>query len=72
MKYLKDSLRAVGEFQSRLLLTTMYFFILPIFSLMARGSGDPLGLKGFRAQRADGWLKREPSVLDLSSARQQF
>ncbi|CAN0340928.1 unnamed protein product, partial [Phaeothamnion confervicola] len=64
--------RAVGEFQSRLLLTTMYFFILPLFSLMARGSGDPLGLKGFRAQRPHGWLQRPQPGTDLESARQQF
>ena len=72
MKYLKDSLRAVGEFQSRLLLTTLYFFILPLFSLIARGSGDPLGLKGFRAPRPEGWLKRAQPDLDIASSRKQF
>jgi hypothetical protein len=45
---------------------------LPIFSLIARSSGDPLGLKGFSAAKGEGWLQRPAPDLDVASARKQY
>ena len=71
MKAIKEALHAVGEFQSRLLLTTLYFFVLPIFSVIAHCAGDPLGLRDFGAGKQT-WLKRQAAGSDLESVHRQY
>ena len=70
VKTFKESMHCVGEFQSRLLLTTLYFVGLGPFALMA-GKGDPLHLKDFDDGRT-GWLARRPETGQLEQARQQY
>lgn len=70
VKTFKESMHCIGEFQSRLLLTTLYFVGLGPFALMA-GKGDPLKLKDF-GDGTTGWLERRPETGQLEQARQQY
>ncbi len=70
IKTFKESMHCVGEFQSRLLLTTLYFVCLGPFALMA-GSGDPLKLKDF-ADGTTGWYPRRADSGQLEQAGQQY
>ena len=67
----KECMHCIGEFQSRLLLTTLYFVMLGPFSLLA-GKDDPLRLTDFSSQRPTGWMPRRPDTGRLEEARQQF
>lgn len=61
--------RAIGNFQSRVLLTLFYFLILAPFGLGVRLFRDPLRLK-FR--HCSHWLHRGPERrVDWESARRQ-
>lgn len=68
--YLKESFKAIGEFQSRLILTGFYFIIVPVFALMARMSGDALGFKG--KTQSSSWLKRNKGEHSLAEAQRQY
>lgn len=71
LKYLKHSLQAVGEFQSRLILTGFYFTVLPLFSLLARVfGGDALGFGGYK--HVSSWVKRPAPEHTLEEARRQY
>jgi len=67
--YLKESFQAIGEFQSRFILTAFYFFVVPFFALMARFKGDALGLKGYR--QVSSWISRPKAEHTLEEARRQ-
>jgi hypothetical protein len=67
LKFIKEAFHAVGEFQSRLLLTVLYFVIIPVFAIIAMISGDPLSLRD-----KPSWLKRPQPDTDVESARRQF
>jgi len=68
--YLKESFKAIGEFQSRLILTGFYFIVVPIFAVLAKLSGDALGFQGFN--KSSSWLKRNPAEHTLAEAERQF
>ncbi|MBS2034306.1 hypothetical protein JST97_04930 [bacterium] len=68
--YLKESFKAIGEFQSRLILTGFYFLIVPIFALLARMGGDALGFKGFN--QSSSWIKRNKGEHTLAEAQRQY
>jgi hypothetical protein len=68
--YLKESFKAIGEFQSRLILTGFYFLVLPFFSLLARMSGDALGFKGF--YQSSSWITRNKGEHTLAEAQRQY
>lgn len=68
--YLKESFKAIGEFQSRLILTGFYFIIVPVFSLLARMSGDALGFKG--KTQSSSWLTRSKGEHTLAEAQRQY
>jgi hypothetical protein len=62
--------RKVGEFQSRIILTLVYFVVMAPFALAVRWLSDPLQLRGdpsWQAYPANGGTA--PS---LNSAGQQF
>lgn len=61
---------ALGDFQSRIILTLFYFVIAAPFGLGLRLLSDPLHLKGFR--QAAAWPERPPAATTLEEARQQF
>ena len=69
LSYLKHSFQAVGEFQSRLILTGFYVFVVPFFSIIARLKGDALGLKGYR--QVSSWIHRPPAEHTLAEAQRQ-
>lgn len=71
LKFLKEAFGAVGEFQSRLILTVFYFGFVPLFAVMAWVAGDPLGLREFRASGQSCWKKRNPADATLEAARGQ-
>ena len=68
--YLKESVKAIGEFQSRFILTGFYFIVVPIFSVIAKLSGDALGFNGFH--KSSSYLKRTPAEHTLAEAERQF
>lgn len=70
-QYLLQSVHAIGEFQSRFILTTFYWIVVPLFALLASLFGDPLALKAFKAGQSSCWFKRRPADNSLESARLQ-
>ena len=62
--------RAIGDFQARLLLTLVYFVVMPPFALVAR-----LLLGRFGAVPRGGarlWTERPPTESTLPAARRQY
>ena len=70
LNYLKHSFQAMGEFQSRLILTLFYILVMPLFAILAKLGKDELDLGGYR--RSTSWRKRGPGDCDLESARRQY
>jgi len=70
LNYLKHSFQAIGEFQSRLILTVFYAVVMPVFAILAKLGKDELGLKGFQSESS--WLTRRPADQDLEAARRQY
>lgn len=60
---------AIGNFQARLLLSLLYFVLIPPFSLIVRTVMDPLQLR--RARRATFWTATPPKTASLARAREQ-
>lgn len=61
--------RKVGDFQSRLLLSLFYFFILGPVALLFRCCSDPMHL---RSSTLKGWMKHDgPRGKSLEEARRQ-
>lgn len=72
LNMLKQALQAVGEFQSRLILTLFYILVLPVFVVAAKVAGDPLGLRDF-ARSQSTWKARKPPEPDpLAEAHRQY
>ena len=67
----KSFARAMGGFQSRILLGLFYFLIVTPFGIGVRVFGDPLLLR--RARRSSNWVPRsEATEAGLNEARKQF
>lgn len=60
----------IGNFQARLLLSLLYFVLIPPFGLLVRILMDPLQLR--RRSRESFWLATPPKGQSLSDARRQF
>ena len=60
----------IGDFQSRALLTTLYFTIVVPFAGLSRLLGDPLHLRKVRV--ASAWIERQTQDTDLAAVRRQF
>ena len=60
----------IGDFQSRALLTTLYFTIVVPFAGLSRLLGDPLRLRTVQADT--GWIERQTQDTDLEAVRRQF
>lgn len=59
----------IGHYQSRLILSVIYFTLVGPFAIPFRLFADPLRLK--RARGEGFWLPREPAVADVDEARRQ-
>lgn len=70
LDYLKESFKAIGEFQSRLILTGFYFLVVPVFAMIARSTGDALGFKGFT--QASSWISRPAGEHTLEEVQRQY
>jgi len=51
--------RKIGEFQARVILTLIYYVVIPPFALPVRWAGDPLALKPGTPR---GWRRRADSA----------
>jgi hypothetical protein len=71
LAFLRRGLQAVGEFQSRLILTLFYFLVVPVFAMLARLAGDPLGLREFKSG-ASSWKARKREAASLLDAQRQY
>jgi hypothetical protein len=62
--------RKIGDIQSRVLLSVVYFTVIAPFGLAIRWMTDPLAIKSTTAK---GWRPRPPGQgADPERARQQF
>lgn len=58
--------QSVGEVNSRIILTLIYFTVFVPFGLISRFGTDPLDFKG-----EPSWLTRKPVAHDIKSAKLQ-
>lgn len=65
----------IGNFQSRVLLTLLYYTIVAPFGLGVTLLADPLQIKHGRrrhdSESAGGWIARETTDLDVAAAKKQ-
>ena len=61
---------AIGNFQARVILSLLYFLLIPPFGLLVRIFMDPLQLR--QARRESFWLTTLRKVHGLTEARKQF
>ena len=62
--------KKIGAFQSRVILTLFYIFIVPVFALIVKIFKDPLHLRSSEGESF--WLERKTPHPDESTARRQF
>jgi hypothetical protein len=60
---------AIGTVQARLILSVLYFVLLPPFALVRRLGADPLGRRP--APGPTSWRPRPPEAPTLDAARRQ-
>jgi len=66
----KTFARAVGGFQSRVILSGLYFVALAPFGIFVGWLGDPLKIKS--GARDSYWKPKQPTGENLDAARRQF
>jgi hypothetical protein len=66
----KELTRAMGGFQSRILLGLFYFIIVMPFGILVRAFGDPLELR-HRARPSTRRLAQIPTEVSVEAARRQ-
>ncbi len=67
----KSFARLMGGFQSRVLLSLFYFFVVTPFGLGVRVFGDPLFLR--QTRKLSNWIPRdETSPTSIEEAKKQF
>lgn len=59
----------IGVFQSRVILTLLYFVVVPPFALVARTGRDPLRI---RRIAGSAWTDRAPRPATLDAFRRQY
>ena len=62
----------IGKFQSRLVLTVVYFVVVLPFGLGVRVFGDPLRIRRGSARLQSDWSARHTSDVDLDASSRQF
>ena len=61
---------SIGDFQARVLLSLLYFVLIPPFGLLVRALMDPLQLR--RRSRGSFWVPTPARGQSLADARRQF
>jgi hypothetical protein len=64
--------RKIGKFQSRIVLTVVYFVIVLPFGVGVRLLGDPLRIRRRSTQTQSNWSARQTSDVDLDASYRQF
>jgi len=64
--------KKIGKFQSRVVLTVVYFVIVLPFGLGVRLFADPLRIRRRSAQEHSNWSARQTSDVDLDASYRQF
>lgn len=62
----------IGKFQSRIVLTVVYFVIVLPFGLGVRLFADPLRIRRSYSQQQSNWSARQTSEVDLDASNRQF
>ena len=62
----------IGKFQSRIVLTVVYFVIVLPFGLGVRLFADPLRIRRGSARPKSNWSARQTSDVDLAASYRQF
>ncbi len=62
----------IGKFQSRIVLTVVYFVFVWPFGLGVRLFADPLHVRRGSSQQQSDWSARQPSDVDLDASYRQF
>lgn len=62
----------IGKFQSRIVLTVVYFVIVLPFGLGVRLFADPLRIRRGSSQQQSNWSDRQTSDVDLDASYRQF
>jgi len=62
----------IGKFQSRIVLTVVYFVIVLPFGLGVRLLADPLRIRRRSVQAQSNWSARQTSDVDLDASYRQF
>jgi len=66
----KASAQRLAELQARLVLTVLYFVVIPPFAALVRWTADPLAIK---PRTGRGWRARQdPAHASLERARRQY
>jgi len=66
----KASARRLAELQARVVLTLVYFVVIPPFAALVRWTADPLAIK---PRTARGWRERQdPARASLERARRPY
>lgn len=62
----------IGKFQSRVILTLVYFVVVLPFGLGVRLFGDPLRIRRRATHKESNWAARETHDVDLDASYRQF
>ncbi len=62
--------RRMGNFQSRMILSWMYFLVISPVGLIRRTFSDPLNIK--KKKEASHWVPRKDTAADLEAAKRQY
>ena len=62
----------IGKFQSRIVLTLVYFVIVLPFGLGVRLFADPLRIRRRSTRQQSDWSVRQTSDVDLDASYRQF
>ncbi|MFC2016367.1 hypothetical protein ACFLUF_01505 [Chloroflexota bacterium] len=67
----KDFSKRMGEFQSRIVFSLLFFILISPFALAVKAFSDPLGIKKHRGDDSY-WLLKIKTEVDLGKFRRQF
>lgn len=72
LQFFKTLFRHVGEFQSRLILSVVYFTLILVFAPVAWLFDKSLRLGDFRTNLTTAWTGRKSESDELARGKQQF
>jgi hypothetical protein len=72
MAFFKTLMTHIGQFQSRLILSVVYFTLILLFAPVAWFFDKSLNLDGFRSKRDSAWTPRKPETDEFARGKLQF